>query len=158
VTLGSKPVGHWFHSWWGHWHSFGLIISTALCSWGLISRYKYGYRRWRLQIWNITEFIPKFIVWRKFLWSKMYRTNLKIKQNLLTTHSNACHPQLLLFVIVAPCVLICLGFTHKQMYFYYFRKHIKIYIKLHINIAPTCFDLPPPSASLHWTWLKLYLC
>ena len=22
-------------------------------------------------------------------------------------------------------------------------KHIKIYIKIHINIAPTCFGLPP---------------
>jgi len=40
----------------------------------------------------------------------------------------------------------------------YFEEHIKIYIKMHINIAPTCFGLRPTSGSLHWTWLKLYLC
>ena len=41
---------------------------------------------------------------------------------------------------------------------FYFKEHIKIYIKIHINIAPTCFGLRPSSGSLHWTWLKLYLC
>ena len=41
---------------------------------------------------------------------------------------------------------------------FYFKKHIKIYIKIYINIAPTCFGLRPSSGSLHWTWLKLYLC
>ena len=41
---------------------------------------------------------------------------------------------------------------------FYFKKHIKIYIKIHINIAPTCFSLRMSSGSLHWTWLKLYLC
>ena len=30
-----------------------------------------------------------------------------------------------------------------------FKKHIKIYIKIHINIAPTCFGLRPSSGSLH---------
>ena len=40
-------------------------------------------------------------------------------------------------------------FTHQKMHFFNLKKHIKIYIKIHINIAPTCFDLPPPSASLH---------
>ena len=39
----------------------------------------------------------------------------------------------------------------------FFKNHIKIYIKIHINIAPTCFGLQPSSGSLHWTWLKLYL-
>jgi len=34
----------------------------------------------------------------------------------------------------------------------------KIYIKIHTNIAPTYFGLRPSSGSLHWTWLKLYLC
>ena len=38
------------------------------------------------------------------------------------------------------------------------KKHIKIYIKIHINIAPTYFVLRPPSGSLYWSWLKLYLC
>ena len=28
---------------------------------------------------------------------------------------------------------------------FYFKKHIKIYIKIHINIAPTCFGLQPSS-------------
>ena len=29
---------------------------------------------------------------------------------------------------------------------------------IYINIAPTRFGLQPSSGSLHWTWLKLYLC
>ena len=37
-------------------------------------------------------------------------------------------------------------------------KNIKIYIKIHKNIAPICFGLRPSSGSLHWTWLKLCLC
>ena len=32
---------------------------------------------------------------------------------------------------------------------FYFKKHIKIYIKIHINIAPIYFDLRPSSGSLH---------
>ena len=32
-------------------------------------------------------------------------------------------------------------FTHQQMHFFYFKKHIKIYIKIHINISPTSFGL-----------------
>ena len=32
----------------------------------------------------------------------------------------------------------------------------KIYIKIHINIAPTCFGLPPSSGSLYRAWLKLF--
>jgi len=35
---------------------------------------------------------------------------------------------------------------------------MKIYIKIHINIAPTHFGLRPSPGSLHWTWLQLYLC
>ena len=60
--------------------------------------------------------------------------------------------------IVAPCILIYVEFTHQQMHFYYFKEHIKIYIKISINIAPTCFGLRPSLGSLQWTWLKLYLC
>jgi len=48
-------------------------------------------------------------------------------------------------------------FTQQQMHFFIL-KHIKIYIKIHINIAPTFFGLRPSSGNLHWTWLKLYLC
>ena len=29
------------------------------------------------------------------------------------------------------------------------KEHIKIYIKIHTNIAPTCFGLRPSSGSLH---------
>jgi len=36
---------------------------------------------------------------------------------------------------------------------FYLKKHIKIYIKIHINIAPTCFGLRSSSGSWHWTWL-----
>ena len=34
----------------------------------------------------------------------------------------------------------------------------RIYIKIHINIAPTRFGHRPSPGSLHWIWLKLYLC
>ena len=40
-------------------------------------------------------------------------------------------------------------FIHQQMHFYSFKEHIKIYIKIHINIAPTCFGLRSSSGSLH---------
>ena len=59
-----------------------------------------------------------------------------------------------LIFIVAPYILIYVEVTHQQMHFYYF----KIYIKIHISIAPTCFGLRPSSESLHWTRPKLYLC
>jgi len=32
---------------------------------------------------------------------------------------------------------------------FYFKNHITIYIKIHINIAPTCFGLRPSSGGLH---------
>ena len=53
------------------------------------------------------------------------------------------------FFIVAPPLLIYVEFTHQQMHYFYFKEHIKIYIKIHINIAPTCFGLRPSSGSLH---------
>ena len=34
----------------------------------------------------------------------------------------------------------------------------KIYIKININIAPTCFGLRLTSGNLYKAWLKLYLC
>jgi len=34
----------------------------------------------------------------------------------------------------------------------------KIYIKIHINIAATCFGLRPSSGNLYRAWLKLYFC
>jgi len=40
-------------------------------------------------------------------------------------------------------------FTHQQMHFYQFKEHIKIYIKIHINIARICFGLRPSSGILH---------
>ena len=52
------------------------------------------------------------------------------------------HWYVFFFLIVAPCILIHVVFIHQQM-------HIKIYIKMHINIAPTCFSLRPSSGSLH---------
>jgi len=57
----------------------------------------------------------------------------------------------MIFFIVAPYILMYVKFTHQQMHYYQFKKHIKIYIKIHINIAPTCFGLRPSSGSLHWT-------
>ena len=34
---------------------------------------------------------------------------------------------------------LCVEFTHQKMHFYSFKEHIKIYIKIHINIAPTVY-------------------
>jgi len=59
------------------------------------------------------------------------------------------HTKVIHFFIVAPCILIYVEFTHQQMHFYYLKKHVKFYIKMHINIAPTCFGLRPSSGSLH---------
>ena len=56
---------------------------------------------------------------------------------------------LFLFFIVASYILIYVEFTHQQMDFFIFKKHIKIYIKIHINVAPTFFGLRPSSGSLH---------
>ena len=61
------------------------------------------------------------------------------------------------FFIVAPCILICTVHSPTNALSLIY-KNIKIYIKIHINIAPTCFGLRPSSGSLQWTWLKLYLC
>jgi hypothetical protein len=49
------------------------------------------------------------------------------------------------YFIVALCILIYVEFTHQKMGFYYFKEHVKIYIKIDINIAPTYFDLRPSS-------------
>jgi len=43
----------------------------------------------------------------------------------------------------------CVEFNHQQIQFYYFKEHIKIYIKIHINIVPKCFSLRPSSGNLH---------
>ena len=60
--------------------------------------------------------------------------------------------------IVAPCFLKSIYFTHQQMHYLLNLQKFKIYIKIHTNIAPTCFGLRPSSGSLYWTWLKLYFC
>jgi hypothetical protein len=39
-------------------------------------------------------------------------------------------------------------YAHQQMTFL-FKNHIKIYIKIDINIDPACFGLRPSSGSLH---------
>jgi len=49
-------------------------------------------------------------------------------------------------------------FTHQQMNFLLDVEKFKIFIKIHINIAPTCFGLRPSSGSLYRAWLKLYFC
>ena len=49
-------------------------------------------------------------------------------------------------------------FTHQQIHYLLNLEKFKIYIKIHTNIALTCFGLRPSSGSLYWTWLKLYLC
>ena len=59
------------------------------------------------------------------------------------------------------CIVNCgvyILFTHQQMHFLLNLEKFKIYIKIHIIIAPTCFCLRPSSGSLYRDWLKLYLC
>ena len=40
-------------------------------------------------------------------------------------------------------------FMLKHQMHFFILKNIKIYIKIHINIAPTCFGLRPSSGSLY---------
>jgi len=54
----------------------------------------------------------------------------------------------IIFFMVAPCNLIYVEFTHKQMHFL-LKKNIKIYIEIHMNIVATCFGLRLSSGSLH---------
>ena len=53
---------------------------------------------------------------------------------------------------------ICRFHSPTNALLYLKKKHIKICIKIHINITPTYFGLRPSSGSLHCTWLNLYLC
>jgi len=39
--------------------------------------------------------------------------------------------------------------TNKCTFLFKKKKHIKIYIKIHTNITPTCFGLQPSSGSLN---------
>jgi len=47
-------------------------------------------------------------------------------------------------------------FTHQQMQFLLNLEKFKIYVKLHVNIAPKYFGLRRSSGSLYRAWLKLY--
>ena len=49
-------------------------------------------------------------------------------------------------------------FTHQQMHFLLNLEKFKIYMKIHIIIASTCFGLRPSSGSLYRAWLKLHFC
>jgi hypothetical protein len=51
--------------------------------------------------------------------------------------------------IVAPCILKSILFTHQQMHYLLNLKRFKIYTRIHINIAPTCFGLRPSSGRLY---------
>jgi hypothetical protein len=50
-----------------------------------------------------------------------------------------------LFIIVAPCILKSILFTHQQKHYLLNLERFKIYT----NIAPTCFGLRPSSGSLY---------
>jgi hypothetical protein len=45
------------------------------------------------------------------------------------------------FFIVAPCILNSTSFTHQKMHYLLTWLKVLIYIKIHNNIAPTCFGL-----------------
>ena len=53
------------------------------------------------------------------------------------------------FFIVAPCILRSIQFTHQKMHHLLNLEKLKIYIKIHTNITPTCFGLRPLSESLY---------
>ena len=46
-----------------------------------------------------------------------------------------------LIFIVAPCILKFMQFTHQQKHYLLTWLKVLIYIKIHNNIAPTCFGL-----------------
>jgi hypothetical protein len=53
----------------------------------------------------------------------------------------------MIIFIVAPCILKPILFTHQQMHKLLILERFKIYTRIHTNIAPTCFSLPPSSGS-----------
>jgi len=87
--------------------------------------------------------LPNEITYGK-IWIE--RNKISIHKDIPDYSFNGCD---LFFFIFAPCSLIYVQFTHQQMNFFYLKKHIKIYIKMYVNIAPTCFGLRPSSWSLH---------
>jgi hypothetical protein len=57
---------------------------------------------------------------------------------------------LCIFFIVAPCILKSITVhspTHALFIKFSFLEKFKIYIRIHMNIAPTCFGLRPSSGS-----------
>jgi len=68
---------------------------------------------------------------------------------VLQYYSKFTHFTLLMILLFHQLNLTYVELTHQQMHFYLFKEHIKLYIKIHINIAPTCFGLRPSSGSLH---------
>ena len=65
----------------------------------------------------------------------------------------------MIFVVV-PCILITLKlFFYQQMHRLLNIWNVKIYIKIYLIFAPTCFGpFGPSSGSLNWAWLKLHFC
>ena len=47
------------------------------------------------------------------------------------------------------------SFIYQQMHFTSVLENIKIYIKIYIKTAPTCFGLRPSSGSLHMSLAKV---
>jgi len=61
-----------------------------------------------------------------------------------------------LIFIVAPCILMSSkSFVYQQMHFISVLENMKIYIKIYIKTAPTCFGLCPSSGSLHLSIAKV---
>jgi hypothetical protein len=55
--------------------------------------------------------------------------------------------------IINPVVNVMTLFTHQQIHYLLNLERFKIYTRIHINIASTCFGLRPTSGSWYCAWL-----
>ena len=72
---------------------------------------------------------------------------MKISTRLYLNSANWKMPKCHLYIVHSPPNALLLNL-----------EKFKINIKIHINIAPTCFGLLPSSGSLYRAWLNLYFC
>ena len=77
---------------------------------------------------------------------------------LYTIYLPPCFVKNFFLLVISLLILKYFKTSLNYLLHFFIKKHINIYIKIHINIATTGFGLRTSSGSLHWIWLKLYLC